>query len=346
MPTNKIQIVTRKFVLLASMMIISNYGMADSPLTTIDFWKTSQDPYVQKIGSKYGKKRLNKEMFSFLMRNDLPAFDKLALINALGWEFKSNISNSGLFAKYLINVHLDNVKIKNDFLRDVYLEEYNFNYDELRSALNRDETLQSLFITDFLLMELGESYFLMYQYLLAMDNYLDVSEIIENMNMLDLYDEEEQNIDFEANIFVRTLIGAQDSALIFAWCEVWSIYSSFLRKFCIVDPNVRSAVKWANNYMIGFKENCSDDYIFLEYLCNLDEFTFKNNQTVQIINYPVFVYGRMEFIDENNNTLLEREIDGDDLVELDLSLFPLGKFRAVFTERDSQIKHTVRLIIM
>ena len=87
----------RIILLLLTVCFFSNNLMADSPLTSIEFWKASEDSYVLKIGKEPGKKKMDKRMFNYLMSTDVIVFDKLALINALGWEFNSKLENSKLF---------------------------------------------------------------------------------------------------------------------------------------------------------------------------------------------------------------------------------------------------------
>ena len=91
----------RIILLLLTVCFFSNSLMADSPLTSIEFWKVSEDSYVLKIGKKPGKKKINKRIFNHLMSNDVNVYEKFALINALGWEFNSKLENSKLFLNKL-----------------------------------------------------------------------------------------------------------------------------------------------------------------------------------------------------------------------------------------------------
>ena len=127
-------------VVLIIILLSSKISNADSPLTSVEFWRSSSNKYVLKIGNKIGKQKLNQSMFNFLTDQKISSFDKYCLVNSMGWEYNSKIQNHTLFLKFIYK--------KNGFQKN------QFDYD---------------YPTPFLL-ELGETYFLIYEYLNAMDN--------------------------------------------------------------------------------------------------------------------------------------------------------------------------------
>ena len=84
-------------IALASFSPIHVY--ADSPLTSINFWSISKEKLVLKTGKKKGKKLLSKKMIKFLLSSKHTTFDKIALVNAIGWDTRNEIKNSQIFIK-------------------------------------------------------------------------------------------------------------------------------------------------------------------------------------------------------------------------------------------------------
>ena len=82
---------------------------ADSPLTSISFWDISESSLVQKTGRLSGKKKLNNARFKFLTDSNTTIFDKIALVNAMGWDSNSKFKNSEIFLK----------KLKKEFLKSI-----------------------------------------------------------------------------------------------------------------------------------------------------------------------------------------------------------------------------------
>ena len=68
-----------KYLILA-FLLFSNNVIADSPLTSIEFWKVSEDSYVLKIGKERGKKKLDNVIFKFLTDSNTTIFDN-SLVN-------------------------------------------------------------------------------------------------------------------------------------------------------------------------------------------------------------------------------------------------------------------------
>lgn len=63
--TNNAIQMKRIILLLLTVCFFSNNLMADSPLTSIEFWNVSEDSYVLKIGKEPGKKKLDNVILNF-----------------------------------------------------------------------------------------------------------------------------------------------------------------------------------------------------------------------------------------------------------------------------------------
>lgn len=280
--------------------------LADSPLTSIYFWNISEDAYILKIGNKPGKQKLDKQMFNYLMNPNNSTFEKFALINALKWEFKSDIANSKKFIEYL--------------------KTENYNKDEL-DEVNWDNTNS----INLFLIQTGEEYYMLYQYMLAMDNYLDVSDIKKSIS---------ENLQIQKNPlyhFIYTLMSCQEMVLTNDFCEVYNTYSLFLAVECFDDEQLKYSVKLANFYISLYSKSCEQISIYLGSLCNISEYTLNNYQGIYIINYPYFVYGTLKVYDIKNNLILEKKSDGDDLFEIEKGLLEKGNYTIILNE-DKTIK--------
>ena len=131
---------------------------ADSPLTSIKFWDLSNDCFVEEIGKIPGKKRLSQSVFDYLMNDQNTIIDRYALINALGWEFKSEIRNSDLFL---------------EFLQEKFKKEIREFYQISSSSSELGHNKKSL-IKSFIETNLDCEYSLIYDYLFALDDYLNL----------------------------------------------------------------------------------------------------------------------------------------------------------------------------
>ena len=95
---------------LALFLFLSSNVFADSSLTSISFWDISESSLVQKTGRLNGKKKLNKVRFKFLSNSKTTVFDKIALVNAMGWDSNSKVKNSEIFLSKLKKEYLNFVR--------------------------------------------------------------------------------------------------------------------------------------------------------------------------------------------------------------------------------------------
>ena len=94
--------------LLLLLLLIGKIAFADSPLTSIDFYKAYLNiPMVKKAKASKGKMTL--EIMAFLVDEHNHQVEKLAVINALGWNHKYR--NSKRFRNYIIK----NKRYRSDF---------------------------------------------------------------------------------------------------------------------------------------------------------------------------------------------------------------------------------------
>lgn len=278
-------------VVLTIILLSSKILNADSPLTSVEFWRSSSNKYVLKIGNKIGKQKLNQSMFNFLTDQKTSSFDKYCLVNSMGWEYNSKIQNHTLFLKFIYK--------KNG------VQKNQFDYD---------------YPTPFLL-ELGETYFLIYEYLKAMDNYTNVIEV-KNEILL--------NISPELNPqthFIYTLIELQDKLINSDFCSVFETYNSYISDDCINGGKVKNAVELLRKYIYDYSRSCDTIDVYLESLCNVKSFTVGSNQNLSIVNYPVFVYGTMKVFNDKNQLIIEEYCSGDDLFYIPAKTLQLGDYK-------------------
>tara|TARA_Y100000389_G_C17413454_1_gene492280 strand:- start:203 stop:763 length:561 start_codon:yes stop_codon:yes gene_type:complete len=122
-----------------------SFFFVDSPITSIDFWQYSEDPLVLKYATS-NEKTLNSESLLYLTNNNKSEFDKLALINALGWDYNLTKNNSAVFLE-----HIGGLNKATDFEKTMYsyflaLKDYK-NVREPYKILNQIEhNSQSVFL--------------------------------------------------------------------------------------------------------------------------------------------------------------------------------------------------------
>lgn len=296
-------------VVLIIILLSSKISNADSPLTSVEFWRSSSNKYVLKIGNKIGKQKLNQSMFNFLTDQKISSFDKYCLVNSMGWEYNSKIQNHTLFLKFIYK--------KNGFQKN------QFDYD---------------YPTPFLL-ELGETYFLIYEYLKAMDNYTNVIEV-KNEILL--------NISPELNPqthFIYTLIELQDKLINSDFCSVFETYNYYISNECIKGGKVKNAVELLRKYIYDYSRSCDAIDVYLGSLCNVNSFNVASNQNLSIVNYPFFVYGTMKVFNDKNQLIIEEYCSGDDLFYIPAKTLQLGDYKIVLID-DNQTAYNLYISII
>jgi len=373
---------------------------ADSPLTSISFWDISESSLVQKTGRLSGKKKLNNARFKFLTDSNTTIFDKIALVNAMGWDSNSKFKNSEIFLKKLKKEFLKSIKkYRKQLLKAPPLNWDNLEYDDDGYILINDKndkhfingkfyssvdefdaifapveslmTPEEIFRAYYSFKELGlKDCYNVYLYLLAMDNYWDVSLVFDVLGNLTqnefLYDFSEE-FDDEGNVisvpynnsdseeafdFIKMLVSTQHLLLTKGInCEVWEEFNEINGKdyySCMSNLSIRKSLRKSYDYLKSYSDNCE----VVRYDINTT-YCFRNvihatqNQQVNFLHYPLFIYGEVTIYDQNNNEVFKFIIDGDDSVRLDISNYPLGSYRiqVINTETDPITTYDLELII-
>jgi hypothetical protein len=240
---------------------------ADSPLTSISFWNISDNPMVQKTGCLNGLKNLNNKTFNFLVNPEIAVFHKIALVNALGWEFDGNSPrNSKVFLNALEMRSLN--LLKNHGIDDFYQDYNNENDAKFNrykgNVINKQaynpgykdiiKTYASLTGSN------SNDIYLVYLYLAAMDNYWDVSLIYEELNKVGYeYDSKfnkEVELDTEESFkFVKMLVSSQHSLLEKGISyDVWEQFDSYLLQGSTSNEFIKRTLPIAHKYLSSYKE--------------------------------------------------------------------------------------------
>ena len=240
---------------------------ADSPLTSISFWNISDNPMVQKTGCLNGLKNLNNKTFNFLVNPEIAVFHKIALVNALGWEFDGNFPrNSKVFLDVLKKRSL---KLLNNYAIDDFYQDYNNESDAkfnrykgnvidkqvyIRESKDIIKTYASLTGSN------SNDIYLVYLYLAAMDNYWDVYLIYEELNKVGYeYDSKfnkEVELDTEESFkFVKMLVSSQHSLLEKGISyDVWEQFDSYLLQGSMSNEFINKTLPIAHKYLSSYKE--------------------------------------------------------------------------------------------
>lgn len=342
----------RIILLLLTVCFFSNNLMADSPLTSIEFWKASEDSYVLKIGKEPGKKMMDKRMFNYLMSSNVTVFDKLALINALGWEFNSEVRNSEIFLDKLKKSALK--LLKDNLTKDsdgFYSFGYEYWWESINSLKDDFQTWSpSRIINAYSSFAVGRSkdIYILYLYLLAMDDYLDVSVLYDELHNIqyDFDSEIDPMIDLttqESFEFIKMLVSSQHMLITKGiQCDVWEEYSNY-NQGCVSNIFIKKALPICYEYLRNYSSNCDRvDYNIAGYF-NGNIIHANQNQKVFIINYPVFIYGELTVYNQNNSEVFKSIIDGDDGVVLDISNYPLGTYSVKIIDTQTEPKSNYNL---
>ena len=389
---------------LSSFIFLSFNIFADSPLTSISFWDISQSALVQKTGKQKGKKKLNNVSFKFLIDSNTTIFDKIAMVNALGWDSNSKFKNSEIFLNKLKKENLNSIKkYRKQLLKAPPFSwdnlEFDDNGDILRNDKNDKHFIQGIFyesVDDFdknfddveslwwtpedIIREHSdfkgfgfEDNYTVYLYLLAMDNYWDdtliFSDVLDNLTELELLFGYSEELDEEGYVisvtynnsdskeafdFIKMLVSTQYLLLISTPdCEVWEEFNQIIGRDdynnynCISNLSVRKAIRKSYDYLKIYSGKCEEVWYDFSscYFRNVIHAT--QNQRVNILHYPLFIYGELTIYDQNDSEVFKFIIDGDDYVALDISNYPLGSYRIqmINTQTEPKTPYNLDLII-
>ena len=284
--------------LILAFLLFSNNVIADSPLTSIKFWKASEDSYVLKIGKEPGKKKLDNVIFKFLTDSNTTIFDKIALVNAMGWDSNSKFKNSEIFLNKLKKEHLNYIKkyrkqllkappfswdnlefddngdiLRNDkndkhFIQGIFYEsvdDFDKKYDAVESLWTPEDIIRSH--SDYKGFGVEDNY-TVYLYLLAMDNYWDASLVFD---VLDNFIDDEGNVisvtynnsdSKEAFDFIKMLVSTQSLFLSKEIdCEVWEEFNKIRGRdyySCMSNLSIRKSLLKSYDYLKIYSDNCEE----------------------------------------------------------------------------------------
>ena len=240
---------------------------ADSPLTSISFWNISDNPMVQKTGCLNGLKNLNNKTFNFLVNPEIAVFHKIALVNALGWEFDGNSPrNSKVFLNalemrslnLLKNHGIDNFYQDYNNENDAKFNRYKGNVIDKQVYIRESKDIIKTYAS--LTGSNSNDIYLVYLYLAAMDNYWDVSLIYEELNKVGYeYDSKfnkEVELDTEESFkFVKMLVSSQHSLLEKGISyDVWEQFDSYLLQGSMSNEFINKTLPIAHKYLSSYKE--------------------------------------------------------------------------------------------
>ena len=121
----------KKLILIFSLLILSIVpGFADSPLTSTDFYRAYLDVPIVKEAADHPNK-LTKEMMQYLYDDKNPLYIRIALINAVGWNF-DGLSTFNDYFDYCMNAREKKafLELTNCDLSFVYEERHFDPFDE------------------------------------------------------------------------------------------------------------------------------------------------------------------------------------------------------------------------
>ena len=236
---------------------------ADSPLTSILFWDISNNSVVQSTGSSKGIKILTNQRLNLILNQEIDIFHKLALVNALGWEFNGKCEkNSKVFlqelkeqnALILKNSLLTNFKIINNNKDEpspdnIKIVKRGFRLQNSRSIINTYSRLTGSNSNDL---------YLVYLYLLVMENYWDVPIILKELN--DVYNnfELQTTIDpstVEAFNLIKMLVSSQYSLVEKGVShDVWEQFDSYLLQGSKSNVFIKRTLPICNSYFSRYKK--------------------------------------------------------------------------------------------
>ncbi len=236
---------------------------ADSPLTSILFWGISNNSVVQSTGScSKGKKILTNQRLNLILNQEIDIFHKLALVNALGWEFNGKSEkNSKLFLQelkeqnalilknsLLINFEITNNNKSEPSPDNIKIIKRGFSLRNSRSIINNYSRLTGSNSNDLNLV---------YLYLLAMENYRDVPIILKELN--DVYNNFELQTTInpstlEAFKLIKMLVSSQYSLVEKGVSyDVWDQYDSYLQEADEQNIFIKQILPIVNKYLLKYK---------------------------------------------------------------------------------------------
>ena len=236
-----------KYLLILS-IFISFQSLADSPITSTSFYKPYLDIPEVKIANE--RKELNAKLCSFLYDEKNSIDKKIALVNALGWDFDGQ----------------NNLELFQDFLKD---------------KLSKDKIVYS---------ELTSDQHLICAYLMMMDDYFSSIEplkiandalnrnpssytynvvyglILAQLSQGEVTQDEASFVLEQPEKYLDGFVDLQSSG----WCNIYLIFA-FIDDNSELKNDFRNAVKQIIfEYVNLYKQQCDDERLKLAPSLNVD----------------------------------------------------------------------------
>jgi len=202
----------KNIITLLLLLSFCHNSFADSPLTSTNFYKVYNDPTIDKFIQARGK--INEELCTLLLKKETPLEIKIAGINALGWKLTGQ-NNAEVFLKYLVSKKY--YQDKNNFLK-------NSNAEDL----------------------------ILYTYMLAMDNYVDVSKSVKICEEPIIKNSESKCIRI-----ISALIHSQ-AILYTSYCEVYRTMAEANKKDNLRYDMQEGAIQEIFKYIDNYKKYCQN----------------------------------------------------------------------------------------
>ena len=205
---------TFSFFILLGSLLFAPTAKADSPLTSIEFYKAYEDIAIVKMAME-SNGQITQPILEFL-DNEKNLIDvKMAVINALGWEFEGR-QNAQLYFTFV----------------------------------NKNKPYESI---DAFILNARPDQRLCYAYLLALDNYFDVtvSATIANGTA----NTERTASSYTYNI-ISAIINAQ-LAMDYDWCQVYSLTNAVRNNKRLQKDFRMAAIPIIFEYMDLYAEECN-----------------------------------------------------------------------------------------
>jgi len=261
---NFFKIIKYRGFMLALLLCSFNCN-ADSPLTSISFWQISDNNLVQQTGCLEGEKRLNNKTFNFLVNPEIAVFHKIALVNALGWEFdRSTTSNSKVFLDVL---KIRTLNLLNNHVIDDMDKVYNykskaqFNNNNMSKKMVYNPGYKEVISTYAAITgSSSRDISLIYLYLVAMDNYWDVSLVYKEFNTIAHKYTSRVNEDVapdteESFNLVKMLVSTQYSLIEKGITpDIWGQFNLYLNKVDESNVSINRAMPIVHRYLSSYKK--------------------------------------------------------------------------------------------
>ena len=200
----------KNIITLLILLAFCDNSFADSPLTSTNFYKVYKNQTINKYIEANGK--INDGLCSLLLKKETPLEIKIAGINALGWKLIGQ-NNAEVFLRYLVAKKY--YKDKKYFLKNASAEDL-----------------------------------ILYTYMLAMDNYIDVSESVKICAQPIIANNQSKCIRL-----ISALIHSQ-SVLYISYCKVYTTIQEVNENKNLRNDMQEDAIQEIFKYINKYKKYC------------------------------------------------------------------------------------------